>query len=146
VLLVAKEHLEFRNILECTGGIVFLGCIHRENHPKFEELCLKCAAVEFGIMSKHDTVESLRKAGDWEAVKEIMESFRSLNSPFEVRGFFELRPTTYHVGRLSVIRKSECVSGTKLSSPFTLIITALSRASFVSWMGYGKAGRRQSES
>ena len=118
MLLVAKEELEFNSILECTGGIVFLGCIHRESHPRFEELCLKCAAVEFGIMSKHDTVETLRKAPDWEVVKGIMESFRSLNAPFEVRGFFELRPTTYHVGRLSVAKKSECVS-VNISIPTT---------------------------
>lgn len=110
VLLVAKEEHRFRSILESTGGVLFLGCHHDENDPQFEELCLKCAAVEFGTMKKHDVVEGLRKAEDWHTIKEVMERFRTLNAPFKVRGFFELRPTMYQTGRFSVVRKSECVS------------------------------------
>lgn len=111
-LLIAKEKADFRNILKSTSGIVFLGCLHDESHPGFEELSIKCAAVEFGTKKQHGAVESLRKAEDWDKVKEVMESFRRLSAPpFEVRGFFELRPTTYSVGRFMVSKKSECVSG-----------------------------------
>lgn len=54
--------------------------------------------------------ELLKKAGDWHAIKEVMERFRTLSAPFYIRGFFELKPTMYQVGRFSVVRRSECVS------------------------------------
>ncbi|KAF9765337.1 hypothetical protein IL306_002425 [Fusarium sp. DS 682] len=106
-LLIAKEQHQFRHILENTGGIVFLGCLHNENHPGIKDLCIKCAAVELGTTKK---AEHLRKSDDWHTIKEAMERFRTLDAPVQVRGFFELRPTMYHVGRLTIARKSECVS------------------------------------
>ncbi|CVK99417.1 uncharacterized protein FMAN_02259 [Fusarium mangiferae] len=112
-LIIAKEQHQFRHILENTGGIVFLGCLHNENHPNVEELCIKCSAVELGAMKK---AEPLRRSGDWHAIKEVMERFRTLDAPFRVRGFFELKPTMYQVGRFSVVRKSECVSFSSLKS------------------------------
>ncbi|KAI1740719.1 hypothetical protein F4680DRAFT_84255 [Xylaria scruposa] len=112
-LLVAKEQYQFRYILEHTAGIVFLGCLHDETNPQFEDLCIKCAAVEFGTMKK---TELLKKSDDWHTIKEVMERFRTLDAPFQVRGFFELRPTMYQVGRFSVMRKSECLCPRPLSS------------------------------
>ncbi|KAF5706319.1 tetratricopeptide repeat domain-containing protein [Fusarium mundagurra] len=89
-LIIAKEQHQFRHILENTSCIVFLGCLHDENHPNVEELCIKCAAVELGAMKK---AEPLRRPGDWHAITEVMERFRTLDAPFQVRGFFELKPT-----------------------------------------------------
>ncbi|KAI1391821.1 uncharacterized protein F4822DRAFT_106017 [Hypoxylon trugodes] len=112
-LLVAKEQYQFRYILESTGGVVFLGCLHDESNPHFEDLCIKCAAVEFGTIKK---TELLKKSNDWYAMKEVMEQFRTLSAPFQVRGFFELRPTMYQAGRFSVVRKSECLCPRHVSS------------------------------
>jgi hypothetical protein len=57
-LLVAKEQYQFRYILENTGGIVFLGCLHDESNPRFEDLCIKCAAVGFGTMKNTELLKS----------------------------------------------------------------------------------------
>lgn len=59
-LLAAKETAKFRNIVEPTGGIVFVGCLHDENHLDLRDMCLKAAAVEFKTMKKHEAVESAK--------------------------------------------------------------------------------------
>jgi hypothetical protein len=73
---------------------VFLGCLQDEAHPDFEDLCLKCAAVELGVPKRDKVVDSLRKDDHWPAIKEIMESFRTLRCPFPIRTIFELKPST----------------------------------------------------
>ncbi|KAI1362814.1 hypothetical protein F5Y08DRAFT_354917 [Xylaria arbuscula] len=103
-LLIAKERLDFNQILERTGGIVFLGCLNDENHPELKEVCLNCAAVEFGTTQRHDVVGSLRKSEDWNIIKEVMESFRSLRCPFPVRILYELKHTTIN-DRLAWMKK-----------------------------------------
>lgn len=94
-----------------TRGIVFLGCLNNETRPNFEDLCLKCAAVEMGIHKKDRVIENLRQDNRWTFVKEVMEDFRAMNGPFPVRILFELNPS--NIGsRQFVVRtmKQECVS------------------------------------
>ncbi|KAI1084628.1 hypothetical protein F5B20DRAFT_591667 [Whalleya microplaca] len=106
-LLIAKEQEYFHNILKLTGGIVFLGCLNDENHPDFEEVCLKCAAVEFGTSQKHDAVGSLKKSDSWDMVKEVLESFRSMRCPFPVRILYELKHTHVYEGLVWKIIKGK---------------------------------------
>jgi hypothetical protein len=108
-LLVAKENAKFRSIVDATGGIIFLGCLHDESHPDLQDICLKTAAVEFKALKKHEHVEALRKAEHWDAIKEVMESFRTLRPSFPVRGFFERLPTVVPGSRFS-FKKSQFVS------------------------------------
>jgi len=110
-LLISKENNDFRNIFENTGGIIFLACLNDEGYPGFEDICLNCAAVEFGTKKKHDAVESLRKSEDWGIIKDVMESFRSLRCAFPVRTLYEMK-TTNMSKSLSMFkgRKEECVS------------------------------------
>ncbi|KAK9769980.1 putative NB-ARC domain-containing protein [Seiridium cardinale] len=115
-LLVAKERRDFYNILEKTGGIVFLGCLNNEDHPDFEELCLKCAAVEFGTSKRHNTIGSLKNSGDWNTIKQVMESFRVLPSPFPVRIIYELKETSIP-DRIWIVKgKSEKLCSERISS------------------------------
>jgi hypothetical protein len=60
-LLIAKERLDFNNIIGRTGGIVFLGCLHDESSPLAEMIALKCAAVEFGTNLKHAAIDALNR-------------------------------------------------------------------------------------
>ncbi|KAI1500561.1 hypothetical protein F5X99DRAFT_385826 [Biscogniauxia marginata] len=93
-LLIAKQRLDFYNILERTGGIIFLGCLHDESDPDFESSFLKCAAVEFKTSTRHDAIDSLKKSDDWTVIKDVLESFRYLRSPFPVRILYELKVTS----------------------------------------------------
>jgi hypothetical protein len=93
-LLIAKENEAFRNILDCTAGIVFLGCLNDETLPDFEDLCVKCAAVELGTPLRHDVVKALKQTQDWAMVKEVMERFRLLNNSFQVRVLYERKLTS----------------------------------------------------
>lgn len=108
--MIAKENKDFRSIFENTGGIVFLACLNDEGYPGFEEVCLKCAAVEFGTKKKHDVVESLRKSEDWNVLRDVMESFRLLRCAFPVRILYEMNKTNVSGGLSMFNRKSECVS------------------------------------
>ncbi|VUC30705.1 unnamed protein product [Clonostachys rosea] len=115
-LLLAKNTPAFRSILDMTGGIVFLGCLNNETRPNFEDLCLKCAAVEMGVHKKDRAIESLRQDNRWTFVKEVMEDFRALNGPFPVRILFELNPS--NIGsRQFVVRtmKQECLCSEEVS-------------------------------
>lgn len=106
--MIAKETPDFRGIFDNTGGIIFLACLNDEAYPGLEEISLKCAAVEFGTKKKHDAVESLRKAEDWNILKDVMESFRLLQCTFPVRVLYEMKTTNISSGIFS--RKGECVS------------------------------------
>ncbi|CAH0035416.1 unnamed protein product [Clonostachys rhizophaga] len=115
-LLLAKDTRAFRSILDMTGGIVFLGCLNNETRPNFEDLCLKCAAVETGVHKKDRVIENLRQDNRWTFVKEVMEDFRALNGPFPVRILFELNPS--NIGsRQFVVRtmKQECLCSEQVS-------------------------------
>ncbi|CAG9996180.1 unnamed protein product [Clonostachys byssicola] len=115
-LLLAKDQRAFRSILDMTGGIVFLGCLNNETRPNFEDLCLKCAAVEMGVYKKDRVIENLRQDNRWTFVKEVMEDFRGLNGPFPVRILFELNPS--NIGsRQFVVRtmKQECLCSEQVS-------------------------------
>lgn len=112
--MLSKTRHEFRSILDSTAGIVFVSCLHDEADPEFEELCLKCAATELGLHVKHRVVASLKNDEHWSAVKEVMESFRSLSSlnpPISVRALFELKNTSYNPTPFPFSRKKEVVSG-----------------------------------
>lgn len=108
--MIAKENNDFRNIFDNTGGIIFLACLNDEGYPGFDDVCLKCAAVEFGPKKKHPAVESLRKSEDWNIIKDVMESFRSLRCAFPVRTLYEMKTTNVSTS-VSMFkgRKEECV-------------------------------------
>ncbi|CAH0051000.1 unnamed protein product [Clonostachys solani] len=98
-----------------TGGIVFLGCLNNETRPNFEDLCLKCAAVEMGAHKKDRVIESLRQDHRWTFVKEVMEDFRALNGPFPVRILFELNPSNIGSRQFVVRTKQECLCSEQVS-------------------------------
>ncbi|KAJ5160567.1 uncharacterized protein N7482_007571 [Penicillium canariense] len=60
---------------------------------RLEDLCLKCAAVELGIIMKNKMIDTLRTSEHWTTIRDVMESFRILNCQFPVRNIYELKPT-----------------------------------------------------
>jgi hypothetical protein len=78
-----------------------MACVHDESYPDFENVSLKCAAVEFGPKKRHQAVETLRKspAEEWSAVKDVVEKFRLLRCRFAVRTLYELNKTAYSTER-----------------------------------------------
>lgn len=89
---------------------------------------MKCAAAEFGTTTKHNVFESLRKAGDWNIIKEVMESFRGLSCSFKVHTLYELKHIT---GRFLAMKKGnqEFVRDQFLCEIFTNKDLVLSRKS-----------------
>jgi hypothetical protein len=103
-----SEH-EFRQVFEATSGILFLGSLHNEDHPAFEELALRCAAIEFRATSKKvSVIDTLRSSGGWPPVKDALARFRGLHLSIPIRSFFETRESVYHSSRWSP-DKSTCV-------------------------------------
>ena len=103
------QEQEFRQIFDHTVGILFLGSLHNEDHSAFEELALRCAAIEFRTTAKKvSVIEALRESGDWDSVKEVMCNFRELTLGISVRSFCETRKTVYQSGRWGAA-KSSCV-------------------------------------
>ncbi|KAF9252092.1 hypothetical protein DTO013E5_886 [Penicillium roqueforti] len=116
-LLIAKKTPIFRNILDKTRGIIFLGCLNDESNPQIEELCLKCAAVELGVIMKNKMIDTLRKTDDWTIIRDVIESFRVLRCRFPVRNLYELRPTNIMSRTLGVKKvKREMLCDLRVSS------------------------------
>ena len=107
-LLHAKQRHEFRSLLENTAGILFLGCLNDESYPNFQDLCLKCAAVELGLFFKDKVIESFKKDDHWGEIKEVMEEFRALRCSFPIHVMYELKSTTISE-RFYVKKKQEWV-------------------------------------
>ena len=69
-LSLPRAKRESKPLLESTPGILFfLGCLHNEIYSEFDELCLRCAAVEMGIdkgkRSFHRFSSELGRAGGY---------------------------------------------------------------------------------
>lgn len=83
-----------------------MGCLHDESSPLVETVALKCAAVEFGTNLKHAAIDALKRCDGWSRVKEVMESFRYLQSPFPIRIFYELQVSSVE-GRGWTMKKNK---------------------------------------
>jgi len=101
--------------------VIFLGCIHQERDGDFNEICLRCAAVELHETDKKSPVmETLTKTNDWESIKEVHKDFRELEVTFPLRSFYETEKTVYRKKTLKT--KSAVVSLLTLSKVSTRLI------------------------
>jgi hypothetical protein len=93
----ASKSIEFKTIADSLVGVLFFGCIHNENHQKFEEYCVRCAAVELRVLKpRNETLEPLKSSvHDWKELRDLHREFRGLSSNFSVRNFYETKPTAY---------------------------------------------------
>lgn len=100
---------EFRQIFDNTVGILFLGSVHNEDHPSFEELALRCAAIEFRTTaSRGSIIDQLRVSGGFSALKATLGEFRDLQLGLTVRTFYEIKKSVYQSSRWAPA-KASCV-------------------------------------
>lgn len=94
-LKVAARNDAYASILECTKGVLFVGCLNRADLQDFENRVLACAAIELNVDWGSDVIKGLKSSQKWDTMVDIVESFKSLTKRFPVRSFFEQQKTTY---------------------------------------------------
>ncbi|KAI0182112.1 hypothetical protein GGR52DRAFT_67803 [Hypoxylon sp. FL1284] len=96
-MVLAYDHPDFRQVIDSTAGVIFLGTAHDGNSPGFNKALRVSAGVELECSHRNSILRQLVSDRSLGEIRDLCNQFQSLSSnlSYDICSFYEERETPY---------------------------------------------------